>query len=836
MRHLILLTAFAAFASVVSCNVNQFCLNCEKGDGGILDGPSDATTNDGGDGGTCVPTNGGVEKCDGIDNDCNGMIDDGPIAGVGEPCDNVVGECAGGVKVCSAVAGVTTLHCTKNPVPEICDGKDNDCNGLTDEGDPGGGAKCGTDVGECIAGVNHCITGTVQCIGAIGTVGGQPEICDGKDNDCDGLFDEGLTNLGTCGGGPPGNENTGLCHTGTLSCMGGGTLCSGDQEPTFELCDGLDNDCDGLIDEDYHLDTDPQNCGTCNHVCSLAHAFAGCAAGGCTVASCQGGFHDNDHQAADGCEYGPCFVQGAEICNGVDDDCNGVIDDNVTPPSNLCLTAGACAGSFAMCDGVGGFKCVYPSGQVSLDANGNIIPETTCDGIDNDCDGKIDEGQPNLNATCHDNGVGVCQGTGTFQCDPANLDGPAKCVITTAGASPGPETCDNLDNDCDGVVDNIGEPNGASTGNLDVGNPAGGQDWVTIPGSGTQIMKWEASKADATAAVVGSAQKIVCSKQGVQPWTNVTYPQALAACTAIGARLCTEPEWQSMCSQPGTVTYPVAGPTGTTDYVFIEAENAQANVAGTAGGTSRTWATDTTTNFSGTKDLIATPNTGATVSAGNAPLQSPRLDFQINFQSTGSYFVWVRLFGASGSDNSVFVGINATVPGTANGTTVGNDNDQLGLWQWVVSPAINVAATGNKFVSVYMREDGTRVDAIAISKDGVDLPPFDNQIWAYQNNPKLAQPQVCNDQEFDTGAAAGNQDDILPTGSMPACFANGAGGNDAFDMSGNVAEWCNARSAGQNPIRGGTSDTDVTGTSCTLNFTLADNTFFFPNVGFRCCR
>jgi formylglycine-generating enzyme required for sulfatase activity len=68
------------------------------------------------------------------------------------------------------------------------------------------------------------------------------------------------------------------------------------------------------------------------------------------------------------------------------------------------------------------------------------------------------------------------------------------------------------------------------------------------------------------------------------------------------------------------------------------------------------------------------------------------------------------------------------------------------------------------------------------------------------------------------------------------CFANQAGTDDAFDMSGNVKEWTAARAAGQNPIRGGSSNNLVTGLTCQLNFTLADDDFFFPNVGFRCCR
>jgi hypothetical protein len=72
---------------------------------------------------------------------------------------------------------------------------------------------------------------------------------------------------------------------------------------------------------------------------------------------------------------------------------------------------------------------------------------------------------------------------------------------------------------------------------------------------------------------------------------------------------------------------------------------------------------------------------------------------------------------------------------------------------------------------------------------------------------------------------AGDQDD-----------ANGPTTNDAFDMTGNVKEWAAERAAGQNPLRGGASNNEVDGLTCGLNFTLADDSFFFPNVGFRCCR
>ena len=89
------------------------------------------------------------------------------------------------------------------PSPEVCDGKDNDCDGMVDEtGAPNDGidgtldpfdntrrlgAACGTEVGECAYGLWECRSGRFVCTGAITT---QPEKCDCLDNDCDGETDE----------------------------------------------------------------------------------------------------------------------------------------------------------------------------------------------------------------------------------------------------------------------------------------------------------------------------------------------------------------------------------------------------------------------------------------------------------------------------------------------------------------------------------------------------------------------------------------------------------------------------------------------------------------------
>jgi hypothetical protein len=365
----------------------------------------------------CVPRAPGVETCDGLDNDCDGVVDNNlpsVTCGVGA-CQNTVPSCVNGV----------AQTCTPGtPSAETCDGVDNDCDGVVDNGNPGGNQPCGTGhQGACAAGTTACSNGQIVCNQSAQA---SAEACDGVDNDCNGAIDEG--NPG--GGVACATGRLGVCSAGVTACTNGGVVCAQTTAAVTEICDGLDNDCDGAVDNG--------NPGG-GLACSTGKPGL-CGAG--TTACTGGAIVCNQNATAH-----------AETCNGLDDNCDGTIDEGNPGGGLPCNTGklGACAVGVTQCS-AGGIICVQ-----------TVFPAAeTCDGLDNDCDGTIDNGNPGAGAACSTGKLGICA-AGTTVCSGGSLS----CQQTS---QPRAESCNGLDDDCDGTIDN-GNPGGGvacSTGKLGV--------------------------------------------------------------------------------------------------------------------------------------------------------------------------------------------------------------------------------------------------------------------------------------------------------------------------------------------------------------------------------
>jgi len=167
------------------------------------------------------------------------------------------GECTFGIRTCS-FQGWSECVGAKGPVEEICDGLDNDCISGVDNQFPEQYQLCGFvegadyGVGICTPGVMKCEGGVLSCDGHVGPA---EETCDGLDNNCNGSVDEGVANTTAivCYEGPEGTMAIGECRAGVRYCTDGGfdVPCDGQILPDIEICDDKDNDCDGIVDEGF---------------------------------------------------------------------------------------------------------------------------------------------------------------------------------------------------------------------------------------------------------------------------------------------------------------------------------------------------------------------------------------------------------------------------------------------------------------------------------------------------------------------------------------------------------------------------------------------------------
>ncbi|MEC7985993.1 MAG: MopE-related protein, partial [Myxococcota bacterium] len=351
---------------------------------------------------------------------------------------------------------------------EVCDGTDNNCDGDIDEGvqtefyadsdlDGFGNPNLVTSACEAPDGfvTNGSDCDDTQAL----SYPGAEEICDELDNNCDGETDEGLANIYYTdtdgdGFGDPTQEVSACQIAEGLSTLA--EDC--DDNNIFinpladEICDGIDNNCDEQIDEGllitFYEDVDGDGFGNPNSSVTA-----------CTEPT---GYAENGEDCDDLESYANPSM--TEVCDGIDNNCDGNTDESTALDALEYYTD-------ADGDGFGAIEaaqtaCVLPTGTspLSNDCDDNEAaahPSNTevCDGIDNNCDGDIDEsgaaGEVTYYTDADEDGFGDSD-TMTVGCNqPAGtvLQG-GDCNDSEATANPAMiEICDTIDNNCDGDID-----------------------------------------------------------------------------------------------------------------------------------------------------------------------------------------------------------------------------------------------------------------------------------------------------------------------------------------------------------------------------------------------
>jgi len=361
---------------------------------------------------------GAAEVCDEVDNNCDEAIDEGDAApstwyldadadGFGNLNSSVV-ACAAPAGHLSSFSDCDDLNSAIHPgATEVCDEVDNDCDGATDDGAAAPGLWFLDADGD---GFGSPDTSTTACIAPFGGVSdssdcddldataypGGTEVCDGVDNNCDTQVDEGSAAPGTFYVDADGDTygNPGVSTTSCSQPLGYtadssdcNDLSTASYPGATEVCDGDDNNCDDAVDEGvsstFYTDADSDGYG---NPTSPVQACALPPGASTTNLDC----NDADQQVNPG---------GTEVCDGQDNDCSGAIDDGAADATVWYIDAdsdgyGDTGSSLSACTQPTGYLATAGDCNDSVSGGSAINPGVaeSCDGIDNNCSGTIDDG------------------------------------------------------------------------------------------------------------------------------------------------------------------------------------------------------------------------------------------------------------------------------------------------------------------------------------------------------------------------------------------------------------------------------------------------------------